>query len=237
MNDDPATPRSMLEQISTCWPSLGDPVRFVMRYAPAIRRYVSAIVPNPHDAEEVTQDFLVRVLEQGFRPENVSRGRFRDYLRGAVRHVAIDHLRRRRPELPGAVVLDQLAQPDPAREADRAFTAEWRQCLLNRAWQALESQQRQSPGSVDHSVLRIHVEHPELDSAAQAGLLSSELGRSVRPDAFRKQLSRARQRFAQHLITELRKTLESPTREALDDELADLELRDYVGGFLDHSDQ
>lgn len=227
----------MLEQISTCWPSLGDPVRFVMRYAPAIRRYVSAIVPNPHDAEEVTQDFLVRVLEQGFRPENVSRGRFRDYLRGAVRHVAIDHLRRRRPELPGAVVLDQLAQPDPAREADRAFTAEWRQCLLNRAWQALESQQRQSPGSVDHSVLRIHVEHPELDSTAQAGLLSSELGRAVRPDAFRKQLSRARQRFAQHLITELRKTLESPTREALDDELADLELRDYVGGFLDHSDQ
>ena len=232
MTADSGAPRSMLEQISTCWPSLGDPVRFVMRYAPAIRRYVAAIVPNEHDAEEVTQDFLVKVLEQGFRPENVSRGRFRDYLRGAVRHVAIDHLRRRRPELPGGAMLDQLSQTDPARQADRAFTAEWRQCLLNRAWQALESQQRQSPGSVDHTVLKIHVDHPGLDSPGQAELLSRELGRAVRADAFRKQLSRARQSFAEHLVTELRKTLQSPTREAIDDELADLELRDYVAGYL-----
>ena len=232
MTPDSAPP-SMLEQISTCWPTLGDPVQFVMRYAPAIRRYVGAIVTNPHDAEEVTQDFLVKVLEHGFRPENVSRGRFRDYLRGAVRHVAIDHVRRRRPELPGPEVLDQLSGPDPAREAERVFAGEWRQCPLNRVWQSLESQQRQTPGAVDYTVLQTYLQSPGLDSQQQAERLSDVLGRPVRADAYRKHLSRARERFATRLLAEIRKTLQFPTRDAIEEELADLELGAYVADYLD----
>jgi RNA polymerase sigma-70 factor (ECF subfamily) len=209
----PEAPRSMLEQISTCWPSIRDPIQFVMRYAQAIRRYVGAIVRDPHDAEEVTQEFLVRVFEKGFCPENVSRGRFRDYLRAAVRYVALDHLRRKRPALPGEEFLAGVTQPG---EADEAFAAEWRRCLLDRAWQRLESHQRQTPGNFDHWILRIHVDDPEGGAEQHATRLAEQTGKSVRTDAYRKQLSRARRRFAQFLVVEIRRTLQTPTAEAVE---------------------
>lgn len=52
--------------ISTCWPTISNPVQFVRRYAPAIRRYLQAFLRNSDDADEAAQDFLVRVFDRGF---------------------------------------------------------------------------------------------------------------------------------------------------------------------------
>ena len=41
-----------LEEISTRWPLIRDPVQFVMRYAPAIQKYLEALLKNTHDAED-----------------------------------------------------------------------------------------------------------------------------------------------------------------------------------------
>lgn len=224
------TPKSMLEQISTRWPMINNPVQFVMRYARAIRKYVGAIVSDSHEAEEVAQDFLVQVFGQGFCPQNVSRGRFRDYLKSAVRYVAISHLRKRRVAPISEDQLASLIQPDS--EAERAWASEWRTCLLERVWQVLEMYQRETSGNLYFSVLRQYVDDPDSDSETHAARLGQKLGRPVRADAFRQYLSRARRHFAKLIVEEVRRTLEKPTREDIEQELIDLELmpqvRDYV---------
>src|SRR4051812_38713500 len=85
-----------LEQISTLWPQVSDPGRFVLRYAPAIRRYLGAIIQDPHLLDDVLQDFLVHMVQHRFAPEQLSRGRFRDYLKSCVRNAALTALRKRR---------------------------------------------------------------------------------------------------------------------------------------------
>lgn len=225
-----ATPKSMLEQISTCWPMIHNPVQFVMRYARAIHKYGAAIVRDPHEAEEVAQNFLVKVLDQGFCPENVSRGRFRDYLKAAVRYVAIGHLRKRRPEQLSENDLASLAQESP--EAEQEWQQQWRDCLLERVWQGLETFQSHKQGNIYYLVLRQFTTQPEESSAAHAERLSQSLRKPIRPDAFRQLLHRARRQFAILLIEEVRRTLQTPTAEAVELELIDLELMSYVRDFL-----
>ena len=54
--------RSRLEWISTQWPLVHDPAHVVLRYGPAIRSYVTAIIPDRNEAEEATQEFLTRLI-------------------------------------------------------------------------------------------------------------------------------------------------------------------------------
>src|SRR5947208_16957069 len=91
----PSGPHSRLDQISTRWAVVNDPLQFMLRYGPAIQRYLSALIKNPHDVEEVLQDFLLRGLQRGFVRTESLRGRFRDYLKTAVRNAALTHYRRR----------------------------------------------------------------------------------------------------------------------------------------------
>lgn len=225
-----ATPKSVLEQISTCWPMIHNPVQFVMRYARAIQKYVTAIVRDSHDSEEVAQDFLVRVFDKGFCPENVSRGRFRDYLKSAVRYVAISHLRKRRSAELSEEMLASIVQPNS--EADRAWSNEWHDCLLERVWQSLELHQQATADNLFYSVLQMHTQNPAATSDEHAVQLAEQLGRPIRADAFRQQLSRARKHFAKLIVAEVRQTIQNPTAESVEQELIDLDLMPYVREFL-----
>src|ERR1700726_871483 len=89
----PAEEVSILEQISTRWPLITDPLQFVLRYAPAARRYLKALVKDSHDAEDVAQTFLLRMVDRPFTPGQVPNGRFRDYLKAVLRNVAYTHYR------------------------------------------------------------------------------------------------------------------------------------------------
>src|SRR6266567_4572428 len=116
---------------------LDDPSRFMMRYAAPIQSYVGVIIHNRHDAEEVIQDFLVRVMTHGFAGATPGRGRFRDYLKAAVRNAAAAHLRKAK-----ASQLRQEQSPaeppksteDAAQEFEQHWVQHWRQCVLDRAW-------------------------------------------------------------------------------------------------------
>src|SRR6202007_2755458 len=85
---------SRLDDISTEWEVVRDPPRFVLRYAPAIQRYFRGLIKNRHDAEKVSQDFFLRVSQQCFVHTRKEGGRFRDYLKAAVRHAALSFLKR-----------------------------------------------------------------------------------------------------------------------------------------------
>jgi len=220
-------PKSRLDQISTRWDAVRDPVRFVMRYAPAIERFLRVLVKNPQDAEDVSQEFLAGVFRRGFPPESNLHGRFRNYLIAAVRNAARAHFRGKTSASVENADLDEIPDPhEPRSAADREWLNSWRQCLLDRVWEALENHERKSPDSHYHAVLRLAADHPDADSqtlAHQAGL---------RPDAFRKQLSRARRKFAKLLVDEVARTLALPTPPAIEEELIELGLISFVRDFL-----
>jgi DNA-directed RNA polymerase specialized sigma24 family protein len=228
-----AEPKSMLDQISTRWSQISDPVQFVLRYAPAIQKYLEALIKDPHDAEEVAQDFLLTGLQRGFLRTDDLRGRFRDYLKAGVRNAALMHFRRRKAARRGGPDPAYLPARGEARaRAEAEWVAGWRRCVLDRAWQALEHHQGRSPGNLCYTVLRLAAEHPDEDSAALAARAAALAGRPLRADAFRKQLSRARRLFAEFVQQEVAQTLDETAPEALEDELRELGLLAYVRPYL-----
>lgn len=226
---------SLLEQISTRWPLISDPLQFVLRYAPALRSYLTALIKDPHDAEDVAQSFLLRMVSQPFSPERMRGGRFRDYLKAALRNAACTHFRRAHRLRGEAAELDRVPAPAAESEAETAWLAEWRNCLLNRAWEDLEHHERQAPDGLAYTVLRLAADHPDEDSPALAARAAARVGRGISPEAFRKQLSRARRRFAQLLANAVRQTLERPRPQDVVEELSDLGLMEYVRDFLPES--
>jgi RNA polymerase sigma-70 factor (ECF subfamily) len=224
-------PRRILEQISTHWPLIRDPAQFVLRYAPAIEAYLGALVRDPHAVEEITQDFLLRVVERGLIPEENLRGRFRNYLKAAVRNAALTHFRRRPTLLLDEDALRSLPAdaPDPT---DDDWLREWRRCLLDRVWESLEQQERRSTGNYAYTALRLTTDHPQADSVELAERTSAAVGRPLRPDAFRKQVSRARRDFARYLLEEVVRTVENPTPERVEEELIEVGLMPFLRPFL-----
>jgi hypothetical protein len=218
---------SRLDDISTEWEVVRDPPRFVLRYAPAIQRYVGALVKNPHDAEEVAQDFFLRISKHRFVHTRQEGGRFRDYLKAAVRNAALNFLQRRRASKPIDPGFSKIQVA-----ADQAWLVEWRQCLLDRACRTLEKHQHQSPGNLFHTVLNMVVNNPLDDTQVLATRTSALIGRPLRSDAFRKQLSRARFMLAKLIVKEVAQTLDKPTPEQIKEELIELALWEYVRHFL-----
>jgi len=222
-----------LEDISTEWVIVRDPAQFVLRYAPAIQRYFGALIKNRHDAEEAAQDFLLRVTQHGFVRTRDERGRFRDYLKAAVRNAALNYLRRNRASRSVDSSALQTALPERAQvAADQAWLAEWRQCLLDRACRALEQLQGQSSGNLFHTVLNMVVENPLDRTEALAARTSALIGRPLQATAFRKQVSRARRMLAKLLVKGVAQTLDNPTPERIREELIDLALWEYIRDFL-----
>jgi RNA polymerase sigma-70 factor (ECF subfamily) len=212
--------------------------QLMCRYAGAVHRYLLKAMKDPDAAEELDQEFAVRFLRGDFRHGDPSRGRFRDYVKRAVQNLMKDHYRRRRrdgavPMAPG--VTEPSAMDEGLEQFDRQFLLSWRADLLDRAWAALDQLERET-GQPHHTILRLRVDEPGLTSNEWAARLSQRLGRSYTPGAFRQALQRARREFAIRLIAEVRASLEEPTRQSLEEELADLELLEYCRPFLKSKD-
>jgi hypothetical protein len=65
-----------------------------------------------------------------------------------------------------------------------------------------------------------------------AARTSALIGRPIRADAFRKQVSRARFKLAKLLVREVAQTLDHPTADRIKEELIEISLWEYVRDFL-----
>ena len=90
-----------LDAIPTQWSlvrrahTLGSPANaeearrlLVLRYAPAMRRYLGRLTKDQNAADDLAQDALVRLLRGDFAGADPNRGRFRDLLKASVRNLA-----------------------------------------------------------------------------------------------------------------------------------------------------
>src|SRR5262245_53268672 len=104
---------SRLSRISTQWSVLfqahqgqSEEIRtaqreLAQRYCGAVYRYLMGMVRDPDVADDLAQEFAVRFLAGKFRRVDPDRGRFRDFLKTALRHLVADHFRRLRKQPQG----------------------------------------------------------------------------------------------------------------------------------------
>lgn len=245
-----ASPAQHLSQISTHWTQLAQAhgadgcavsaaQRAILeRYSPAIFRYLVGCVGDWNVAEELFQEFAVRFLQGKFSNARPERGRFRDYLKTALRHLLHDHRRRQKPAVPLTEVGEVSdAAATPAQEDLDRFVSAWRTEALDRTWQALLSHERET-GQPYHTVLRFRTEHPKMPSAEVAQHLQAQLGKAVSAVWVRQKLFLARQEFTRLLVKEVRATLDADADDAdLERELTDLGLLEYCRDFLTRRQQ
>lgn len=221
-----------LDSISTQWTALQDPAQFAERYGLAVRKYLERLLRNCDDAEDITQEFLVQVVQQGFAGAKRERGKFRHYLKVAVRRAALDFLRKRRSLRRGQEKLAEHLAAAPAMVPDEQWLEDYRQCLLMNVWQRLRRHQDSTPGNLFHRVLQAAVDQPDADSRILATQISQETGKMLTAEAFRQQLHRARRLFASFVVEEVSRTVEPADRRQVDEELAELGLLEFVAKSL-----
>ncbi len=83
------------------------------------------------------------------------------------------------------------------------------------------------------AVLRFHVECPDVPSPQVAEQLGAQLGKQLTPTNARVMLHRAREKYAELLVEEVRRSLESHTEDQLLQELRELRLLTNCGPALE----
>jgi RNA polymerase sigma-70 factor (ECF subfamily) len=206
----------------------------MLRYCGAVYRYLLRAVQDPTVAEDLTQEFALRFVQGRFGQVDREQGRFRNYVKGALFRLVQDHYRSQARE-PHMVALPEqvpVAAPDEATASEQVFHDSWRQELLSRAWKALEQAQAET-GQPYYDVLRARVDQPDLSSSQLAEQLSTRLGRPLSSAGVRQLLHRARERFAELLLDDVRQSLEGAPLEQIAEELAELNLLKYCKDVLD----
>ena len=190
----------------------------VSRYHDALMRYVHLKVRDKHLADEVLQELWTKLVDGKLAGADKNKGRFRDYLRTVLHRLIIDHFRRRKLQpLPPGDLLD-------GTEADRDFDRVWRQAVLSRVWTRLDTYQATNQKNRYATVLQLRREYPEASIEVLADLLGQKLGVRVTPEAFRKTLQRARAKFIELLVLELKQTIHPASDQDVEDEIRDLGL-------------
>ncbi len=206
--------------------------QLVLRYYGAVYRYLLGMLRDPAPAEDMTQEFCVRLLRGDFKHFDPERGRFRDFLKVALRHLVIDYWKqqkKRKEKEPQALAPEQaepIAAHSPEIDLDRDFIEKWKEELLARAWQELEKSQEES-GQAYYTVLRYKTDHPDWHSSQLAQQVGAQLGKRFTSDGVRQLVHRARKRFAELLVDEVAHSLETPEPGQVAEELIELGLMSY----------
>ena len=167
-------------------------------------------------AREVAHEFFAHLLEKpnlgGAEP---GRGRFRNYLLGALKH-HLSHrrehdARQKRGGRAEIIPLDAGTDTSPGVDPgdphtlppDREFDRQWALHVLRRATDALADEWREAGKADEFSALQ-----PFIGGEAASGALTAlAAARGESPATLRKTVSRMRQRFRQHMKSQLAPTL------------------------------
>ncbi|MBL8892517.1 MAG: sigma-70 family RNA polymerase sigma factor [Planctomycetaceae bacterium] len=198
----------------------------VLRYAPAVKRYVGAIVRDNDDADELAQDVMLRLMRGDFAGADPSKGRFRDLLKTAIRNMIRNHWEKKNRRRTTDAGLD-LVQDHSEQEQESDWTAAWQRSVLDHTWARMLAEEGGQPGPA-YLVLKLRTEFPEASSDELADRLSKQLRSEIRPDNCRQMLRRARAKFAKHLLDEVRAGLDDESDSRVQEELASLGLLPWV---------
>lgn len=190
------------------------------RYREPVIAYLRRSGQSGADAEDLAQGFFVRLLEKRFDlSADPTRGRFRSFLLGALRHhLGDDQDARQAQRRGGGVAHDDIADRadslmDAGRTPEQAFDHAYALVTIERALARLRDEARAAGYAERHAALA-----PLLLEAREPGALE-QVARilDVRANTLAVMLSRWRERLAQLVRAELAETLADPAQ--VDDEM------------------
>lgn len=204
----------------------------LQRYCGAVYRYLLAVVGNVHEADELAQEFALRMLQGTFKTADPSKGRFRDYVKASLFNLVRRYHRKKNQ---GPALLPEDA-PEPAApesvEEDRAFAEKWREELLAKVWEDLSKHEKET-GQPFHTFMLYRTQNAKTSSSAMAEHFGKLTGKPLTAAGVRQTLHRARERFGELLIEEVARSLQTKDKEAVEQELADLGLLTYCQDAVD----
>jgi RNA polymerase sigma-70 factor (ECF subfamily) len=192
--------------------------RLCQLYWPPLYAYVRRDGLSPHDAQDVVQDFIARLLDrEDLKGLSPSGGRFRSFLLAALKNFLISRARREQALKRGGG--KELLRID-AEEAEKscgaelvehwtpaqAFDRSWARSVMTRAFERLRAEHRSPQQARMFGALQsVLLEGGRVSN--EAGL-ANELG--VSAGALAVAATRLRQRYRALIEDEVRQTLENP---------------------------
>jgi RNA polymerase sigma factor (sigma-70 family) len=199
------------------------------RYGGAVRRYLLGSLRNEDAADEVFQEFSLKLVSGAFQKADASHGRFRSFLKTTLFHLIIDFQRRGKRDAQRALLFDAPDRPicdDRLAEEDRAWTRSWREELLAKGWAALAKTEK-ATGTPYHTVLRFRSEHPELRSQEIADQLNGTVEKKLSSSSVRVLIHRAREMLAEQVLDLVLDSIDNASLDECEQELIDLNLLEY----------
>lgn len=198
------------------------------RYWPPLYAFVRRSGHSPHDAQDLTQAFFVRLLDKEFlRVADPQRGRFRSFLLASLKHFVANERKAARAKKRGGgrhvLSLDFataeaafLAEPADERTPERLFAQRWALLLLDRVLARLEEESN-AAGQIARfqrlkCLLTAERDAPGYEQVA-AELSTTEA-------AIKMAVHRLRKRYRELLREEIAQTVSDPAD--IDDELREL---------------
>jgi RNA polymerase sigma factor (sigma-70 family) len=183
-------------------------------YRPLVLHAIRSHASTPEEAEDLTQGFWLRFFQSNAAARaDPAKGRFRDFLRGAIHHYLADqrdraHARRRgggAPHLsldePGAVDPAALSPGGAQRPVASASDTAWATQLLARAFALLEEKYARPGRRELFRALQPCLQEDDAQSAVSYARLAEELGRTE--DTLRSEAARIRKQFRLLVAQEL----------------------------------
>lgn len=198
----------------------------VIRYSAAIRRFARFLTTSDDEADDVAQDAILRLLKGDFAGADPNQGRFRDFLRAALRNMVRS---RWATVTRQAKHLQKLAvqRGEDVDTDETNWDKAWQATVLEHAWQQLKEFEDAHEGNRYHRLLRLRVDHADWTYQQLSDSLVTT-GMDIEPANLRQQIHRARTKFAEFIVQEIVQGLDSSERDRVQEELVALGLYEQV---------
>ncbi|MCA9135372.1 MAG: hypothetical protein KDB00_01400 [Planctomycetales bacterium] len=211
-----------LVRSSHSWTEAESAAGFVLRYLAPMRRQLTTVLGSSNEADQALKILLTHLVSAGFGEHR--KGRLRDFLARAVRSSAKARLTEQGRWESEKEKLACLAADS------KEWVVMWRDCLLERAWRALERMEHQDASRPLYSVLWSSTVNSKASLDELAAAVEKQC--SVKLDQVKLQQLKleAKAAFAQLLADEVVETLENPDKASVKKEIQSLGIGGVFSG-------
>jgi DNA-directed RNA polymerase specialized sigma24 family protein len=208
--------------------------KVLMQYQEAIYAYLLGALRDEEAASEVFQQFALKFVRHDFHAADPAKGRFRDLIKRSLVNLVSDHWKHKQRDRQSPLEDSPEKAAVPADELGEKLKIDMLKSLLDSAWVQF-SKSKNDAGPPFFEALRIRREQRGLSSEETAKQLTDLLhpDQPFTGNHVRQILRRAREKFADVLVNEVCRASRVRTREALEAELADLDLLKICHGAVE----